>query len=530
MKKTFFLTSLCLSMAAVALADTDYVTPREMYDVALQRVSRNGAFAVGQDSNGSVVYTYDISADKIYEYPSFSIGNGNCVADNGMVVGQNLGSLPQGAVMWNGQSYVPPTLKGLGSTALDGITPDGRRAVGYHSNATGVLYTPFVVDIAEDGTFGTPVNLPYPRKDFFKDTPQFVNAISISDDGKMIAGFVQDGSGFYSWPIVYRQNLNGTWSYTEPTARFFNPDGLPTPTYPTDGVGLPKQPDFKDYMTADEYEAWLDACEINPDASPFDFMSDGEYAAYNAAIKAYNAALQDYYKLIDDYWHQMYLMGRDEQYMLNMLALSPDGKTLAVAKGHSNEESTTDVMASVNICLFNLDDDSFVEMPSSKGLTLMPKQILADGTLIAVTTTSDFIPFVSYMLMPGAEDFISFMEFLEEMVPSYYPWLEDSILTNYGVIGYDDDGQEIIGQYTITGYVSISDDYKVIAGGYPLDPAYSYVYVSDKALDISGVEEMAAEAAAPAGGDDAYYNLQGIRVSDPKGGVFIHNGKKVLLP
>lgn len=39
----------------------------------------------------------------------------------------------------------------------------------------------------------------------------------------------------------------------------------------------------------------------------------------------------------------------------------------------------------------------------------------------------------------------------------------------------------------------------------------------------------AVEAIAPAAADAAYYNLQGIRVANPTKGLYIHNGKKVIL-
>ena len=49
------------------------------------------------------------------------------------------------------------------------------------------------------------------------------------------------------------------------------------------------------------------------------------------------------------------------------------------------------------------------------------------------------------------------------------------------------------------------------------------VYVDNTATAINGITNN------PVVKDDAYYNLQGVKVQRPQHGVFIHNGKKVVL-
>ena len=49
------------------------------------------------------------------------------------------------------------------------------------------------------------------------------------------------------------------------------------------------------------------------------------------------------------------------------------------------------------------------------------------------------------------------------------------------------------------------------------------VYVDNTATAIDGITNN------PAVKDEAYYNLQGVKVQRPQHGVFIHNGKKVVL-
>ena len=49
------------------------------------------------------------------------------------------------------------------------------------------------------------------------------------------------------------------------------------------------------------------------------------------------------------------------------------------------------------------------------------------------------------------------------------------------------------------------------------------VYVDNTATAIDGITNN------PVVKDDAYYNLQGVKVQHPQHGVFIHNGKKIVL-
>lgn len=528
MKKQLLI-GMALTLAPAAFAADDYVVPAEVYDMAAQRVNQAGTLVAGQDANGSVVYGYEVATGTTYEYYGFSIGNGNCVSDNGKIVGQQLGAEPQGCIMADGNAEVPSTLANRGLSTIDAITPDGRRVCGFYQGTSSVMYVPFVMDISSSGKYGVPVALPYPNKDFFGNAPQFVNAISISDDGKTIAGFVQDSTGFFAWPIVYKQDANGTWRYSEPTKFLFNPENLPLSKNPEDVVwgenGAPAQPNYLDFMSSEAIAEWMEALETDPDASPFTFMSEQDYADYMAAVAKFDKQATDYLNsLFDDYWKYMYRLGKDEQFALNMLSLSPDGKYLVVDKGEADEETTTENMAGYSLWRFNLEDGTYETFVNPRNTHLLPKQILKDGTLVTTTPKSDFLPFTAYMLEPGQDDFTPFMEWLEAKFPAYCPWLEDSVLTQYGVIGYGPDGEALYGMYTITGYISISDDYKVIAGGYPVDPAFSYIYSGSNAED--GVEEVFATDSEE---DAPYFNLQGIRVPNPTPGIYIRGGKKVIV-
>lgn len=536
MNKLYILGLGCI-MAGTVCAQNDYVTPVELEGIYMEKVSRDGNFTVGQDLFGGFVISYSTATDQIFEYEAYYPGNGNCIANNGMIVGQDIAGIEEhAAIMWNGVGQIPTSLANIGMSALNGITPDASRACGYMSNTSSeVMYIPFYVDIAPDGTVGQPVKLPYPGKDFFGAAPQYIVAIAISDDGKTIAGFVQDSSGYFSWPIVFNENEDGKWTYSLPSESLFNPDHVSLPQFPDNlqpGVnGVPEQPKYWDFMTEEELNAYREALKQDPQLLPFDYMSDEEYDLYLAAIKKFDEEFNEYYsKLIDQYWEAMAQAGREEIFS-HELALSPDGKTLAINKTdpYATNPNDPDI---VSTCIFNLADNTMEQIHFGTG-NLVPLQILSDGTLLSMSSPSDFVPYVTYMLLPGATQFIKFTDFLLDRIPEYYYWLEDT-LGMYGVIGYDPDGNPIMGDYIVTGLVSISSEMKTIVGGIPAGDGMSYVYY-DPSGSV-GIDNISADGPK----DEIYnvFNINGIKVLETKNvddilnlpkGIYIVNGTKIKV-
>lgn len=74
------------------------------------------------------------------------------------------------------------------------------------------------------------------------------------------------------------------------------------------------------------------------------------------------------------------------------------------------------------------------------------------------------------------------------------------------------------------GWVLPGKSYLYINGGRPNNSESPLrVYVDNTATSIDGITNN------PVVKDEAYYNLQGVKVQHPQHGVFIHNGKKVVL-
>lgn len=542
MKKYYLMGIACL-MALPALAQDDYVTPQIVEEVVIQRTSAAGKYCAGQDMFGSMVYLYNPVSKETTEFPAYYIGNGNCVADNGTIVGQDMaykgGTEMHAAIIMNGKGSVPQNLSSTGVSSLNAITSDGSRACGYMTNSGSVMFVPFITDINADGTVTKPVKLPYPTKDFFGDVPQMVLANNISDDGKTITGLVVDGSGFYMWPIIFKEDDNGKWSYTEPSASLFNQGGLTIPPFPDPddlGPNAPKEPNVLDFMSEKELEEYLEALKTNPGLEPWDYMTNKEYQEYNQAIKDYYKFLNDYYyKLIDEYWEAIAAAGKTQMFGPNM-ALSPDGSKLLVMQNHTSVSGTSDDYSSSTLYLIDTNTGDLTEVSLGNHVSLVPHQVLNDGTILVWSHPNlEFIPYVTYIKRPEASEFELFTSFLETKIPEYYPWLEDT-LGMTGVVGYDQDGNPIYGDYIVTGVISTSYDFSVIAGGLPSGDGLSYVFYKEGGFDFmhSGVQGVTA---VPEGRYEVY-NINGVkvlstddasRIRNLPRGIYIINGKKTAL-
>lgn len=229
MKKIYLITiCLFLSILGKAQETDDYAVPQIVDYMVSQRISADGTWIAGQDVYGALLYRYNTSTKEVEEFESMYTGIGNCVSNTGIIVGQDFAGYDQhAAVVIRGRNYIPPSLEGVGMSSLDGITPDGRRAVGYLTNLQGgVMYIPFYCNISASGIVGDPQPLPYPTRDVTGSTPYVVKALWISDDGNTIAGLVTTGSGFYEYPIIFQMNEKKEWSYKIPSALTQNNRGM----------------------------------------------------------------------------------------------------------------------------------------------------------------------------------------------------------------------------------------------------------------------------------------------------------------
>lgn len=525
--KKLYLFALAFGIPLAATAADDYVTPYVWEQVFAQRVSHNGLYVLSQDLVGNA-YVLNMQTKVMDTYAEVYLGDGACLTDAGTAVGQDI-STSKGVIMRNGEVSVPQALSSYTLSQINAITNDESRIAGWVSNPTGgfPLYLPFVADVSPAGVVSKPTVLPYPKTDLFGQPTQGVPALCISDDGKTISGFVTNDSGMYSWPIVFREEADGKWTYSQPSEVLFNPDHLPMPEAPVDGSG-PERPDPKDFMTAEEYNLWQEAKAEDPNIQAYLFMSDEEYADWEKAISDWNKAYNEYLEQFDRYYEELYAMGSDNMFG-GFMSLSSDGQYLLTSKLVMPDGEFSTAPAGYVPFEFNLSDGKFGAI-STKYADVLPTQMLPDGTIIAVSSPAAFVPYVGYVRLPGADEFLTVSEFFENKFPAYLPWIEDNFL-QFGTVGYDENGEPIKDWYTISGFPSVSDDFTTIVGGLPIGEMMSYVYY-DPTL---GVEDIAAETE-----DTGFtvYNLTGIRVlvtgdkaavEALPAGIYVVNGKKLVI-
>ncbi|MDE5554691.1 MAG: hypothetical protein K2J10_05855, partial [Muribaculaceae bacterium] len=234
MKKSLL---FCLAVATCVspmMAETK--TPTIYPNASFQHISANGRFIVSELYGTVTIYDLFEDTSEIFdpgEYfeNEYSLGLGNCITADGSVILGGTNSL-DAAYLENGewvQLNVPDSNK---TNLCNGITADGSRicgSVGLNNMTTDdvIMQVPAYWNRNANGDgYGECHVLPYPTKDFFGGKPQYVTAVSISNDGKTIVGQVQFSSGFMAAPIVYKEDADGNWSYSSPTKYLFNPNEI----------------------------------------------------------------------------------------------------------------------------------------------------------------------------------------------------------------------------------------------------------------------------------------------------------------
>lgn len=281
--------------------------------------------------------------DNSYYQNEYLPGYGTALANDGTCVGNAvLYEFPtdstyvqtDNAVIYKNGKVIPlpaPNPK-LGNMAHS-ITPDGSVICGnigndnFSINAKKIMLLPVVWYRNADGSYADPVVLPHPEKDFLGGVPQYVTAVAMSADGNTIAGTVTATSGFWVYPIVYKRDASGEWSYSLPALNLFHthPE-VQVPANPGD------YPDLEDFATDEEKAAYQAALEAWQAAGGQDwanyprlenFMTADEIAAYKAAVAKYNVDKAAYDAAVDA------ATAGSITLTFNNVILSPDGKTVS---------------------------------------------------------------------------------------------------------------------------------------------------------------------------------------------------------
>ena len=482
------------------------------------RLSPNGKY-IGSMAGNASVYTIADGVDTRYE-TSF-LGNGNCIADNGVAVGSNE---PDATVMVNGVEIFPEAFKSYSYSQIDGINRPGTRICGIVNNRANspIKYVPYVADIDASGVVTNLVKLPFPERDFFNMAPAYVTALCISDDGKTIGGQVTDWRGMYVYPIVYQEN-NGQWSYTLPSEELFNPEGEEILENPW--IDEPVFPEPENFI-ADPVarQAYLEAYEAysvggGPEPDPEDYMTPEEYQKYTAAVEKYNVWYNGKKSYIREYaiWYAR-MLTTSPSFTLNETALSPTGAIYAQRGGVNNQNGDH----LTEIYTFNLENGEIKQYETPDN-DYFPQQVLADGTIL-ITKGLKEVP-TAYILLPGNYEFMTIQEYFDSIGHGEVAeWLDELCPGGTGVVNMSADKSVMTGAL----YAAQMADFDFEFSDY-----YYSTYIVY--LGEAGVESIIDQSP-----DGIYkvYNLQGVKVLETKDGaelnslgkgVYVINGKKVIL-
>lgn len=514
------------------------------------KMSHDGVQIVGESADGATVYYNDVTGEAYY-YANCSYGLGTPIADNGWVVGSELldsdSQTNKAVIMANGKITSPDLFKNYVTSNIHSITPDGSRVCGVIGTGEGPTNLPFYCDIDENGNFGELKLLPTPEKDFFNTRPQYCTATWISQDGKTIAGQVLVSSGFFSYPVLYRENEEGIWSMSFPSESLFNPRNMPIPQpigdfeeeYP--GITYPEPTDF---MNEEQLEAWNEAYHIwetnnfAEEFSPYnnidDFLTSEEVQKYNEQLVEYESATIEYSERWENYNQEMLdLADSSVLFGRNMMALSADGKWLA----SSGEVPGTDIPAGEEMAYyyvpyrFNLETGE-IDKIGIDNMDLITNQVFADGSVLCATPAAAILPPSSYIYQQSKAEMISILDYMYEVNSKFANWMETYLSGEIQV------GENSYQKATITGLVSASEDLSSICGGVVFSALGGEMYfITYLMTDLeAGVEELTADPSFK--GVYTVYNLNGVKVLETRDasslknlekGIYIINGKKVVL-
>ncbi|MDE6632351.1 MAG: hypothetical protein K2K23_05070, partial [Muribaculaceae bacterium] len=412
--------------------------PMMIENAAIKAISPNGKFAVSQGSTGLRIL--ELSPDNENsqynesDYEEYYSGDGNCVSDNGVVVASTPNN--PNALYWKDGEWhsLQHPSNALTSNHAQGISADGSRICGNlrisgMGNDDDVLMVIPCVWNAEGNGYGKPVLLPHPDLDYADRVPQYITAIDISADGKVIVGQIRDAQGILNYPIIYKENENGEWSYDIPYEYLINPDKLEIVPYPGEG---PAMPQFESFMTSEEIEAYnivyneyVSSGYQIPCPEYWEFMTPEEIAAYNEAADIYNEKAIAYNKKFEAWADFIFsIIETSPSYAFNQVRISPDGKTIGCTVEVTGERDPLTGFPSIenSVWLLDLTCDKISKYDKDGDLNIY--YIANNG--IGIGTTSAGTASNSYILQD--ENVIDIVNWMNSKVPEYASWIKENMI------------------------------------------------------------------------------------------------------
>lgn len=466
MKKLFL-----LLFGAVLVAGTSFGYDFKKYQgVMFYKMSPDGNYLLSESEDGALIIynratndTTIYAADEQSEY-SYSLGMGNCVNNNGVVVGS---MTDRDAAVWENGVWtalaMPEDMTKGTYTIANGITPDGKYICGSVSTAdfgegdSRTTYFPALWTKGEDGKYGVCEILPYPTKDFTGRSPQYITAINISSDGNTICGQVQSFDGFACYPIVYTKGADGKWSYMLYGLDEIVAEGTEFPAYPN---YEPKYVDVSDYLTEADVAAYDSAYQVYEDSLNMyyngeiasypkqypdqkDFLTENK-DAYEAAIAKYNAENELYNDSLDTFESVYDDAITGKSFVYNSIGMSSNGKYLAlVLESEDPDADPLDWMTSMldTPVLIDLQNEGAITVSEGKKMTVL--SVADDGTMTAGTPAIEYTR-NAYVIPVGTTAPVKFEEWLATKCDTASIWLKENMRFEGVSYDYDKDTYEQI--------------------------------------------------------------------------------------
>lgn len=572
MKKIFiFFAVTSLFLPSKAQDDAFWGKVPIIYDSYGHKISRDGSFSTGEAVSIESSWGRDNLTGEIYLYDGASCGDGNSISKDHRIIGTDKLFMKAAFLVPNKDPELISSLSKYSESFAHAITWEGTRICGVVSNPRSsgadendpekqtMSYLPFYCDIdLATGNALEPVILPTPPRDFFGVVPQYCTAEWISDDGKTILGQVIDNTGYFVYPIIYKEDENGKWEYSLPSEKLFNPDNLEVPVWPKPEMSAPQAENFISNQEFKElFKDMLEAYQNNPsNPDPFDLlnpdiagsdalMTKDDWNAYVDALIEYDNYYKKYQKQLDEYYDKFSrFIANSTHFLQSGMAMNNDGtlisQTKIVTKFFGNQPVEYLIPT-----IFNLTDGSYKFLGDDFS-ELIITQILPDGTVIAVTpkpgpATPDLSPQRSFVLAPSGNEFIPLEDYIKDSNPEVYQWMKEYLYHEIEV-GYDEEMDIIEIPMTVTGLVAVSDDFTSLSGGVDAwawvtyEDGYVTYFLSGLNSPNAGIEQIQHDIHSY--GLLNVFNTSGVKVlttKDPADlqrlpkGIYIVNDKKLVI-
>lgn len=523
---------LAIAAAAPALGAVAEVETKTYYDVIVG-FSTDGRYA-SSEMYGTVI-VYDLDTDDHFDYfetntNTYGVGNGNFWGRDGMVgfIDNAGGSSVWKAGRWSRLPLAASDPAGMGSA--NAITPDMSRICGNASTGAGLVLDgadlmvyPCYWDANANGTYGRQQPLPYPTEDLIGQAPQYVTAVSITEDGRTIWGQITSGNGFYHEPIVYHQNPEtNEWTYDLPLRSQCLPEGIEVVPYPGDG---PVIPSMENFMTEEELEAYDEAYNRYREDPSLkeptyaEFMTPEEIAAYNEALKPYLEWSEEY-KVYENMLRE--LSEKGITFVFNLMRISPNGRYVAMATEKAYYSASGQSTAFYTPYVY----DTVTGQGKSIGLegySMLPSAVSNEGNVLGSLDAGGAD--LGYVYMAETEQWMPYTDYLRSRDASLAKWIEDNMVHEVEVEIDPESGLTDFMEMEISGRPFVSADWNTFSsyaynfwGGADKGKYISYIV---RFTDESGIESVTDDSSAAGSDSVKFFDLQGREVLNPSNGIFI---------